>query len=60
MLFDGGFIEESWSDIERFRERVKEEKYLSRLSYYAGVVDAARGDEQAGFALLLQWPRVRA
>jgi tetratricopeptide (TPR) repeat protein len=48
VLFDGGFIDESWDEIERFRERVKEERYLARLSYYAGVVDAARGDVRQG------------
>jgi hypothetical protein len=48
VLFDGGFIESAWSEIERFRSRVKEEKYLSRFSYYSGVVEAARGDELAG------------
>ena len=48
VLFDGGFSEDSWSEIERFRERVKEERYLARLSYFAGVVDAARGEERAG------------
>jgi hypothetical protein len=48
VLFDGGFFAESWEEIERFRREVKEERYLSRLSYYAGVVEAARGEERAG------------
>ena len=48
VLFDGGFFEESRREIERFRSRIKEERYLSRLSYYAGVVRAALGDEQDG------------
>jgi hypothetical protein len=48
VLFDGGFTERAWGEIERFRDRVKEERYLSRLSYYSGVVEAARGDERAG------------
>jgi hypothetical protein len=48
VLFDGDFIEPAWSEIERFRSRVKEERYLSRLSYYSGVVEAARGDARAG------------
>lgn len=48
VLFDGGFIEPAWSEIERFRNRVKEERYLSRFSYYSGVVEAARGDARAG------------
>ena len=48
VLFDGGFTEEAWNEIERFRGRVKEERYLARLSYYSGVVEAARGDERAG------------
>jgi len=48
VLFDGGFTERSWGEIERFRSQVKEERYLSRLSYYSGVVEAARGDERAG------------
>ena len=48
VLFDGGFFEESRREIERFRSRIKEEQYLSRLSYYAGVVRAALGDEGDG------------
>jgi hypothetical protein len=48
VLFDGGFTERAWGEIERFRSGVKEERYLSRLSYYSGVVEAARGDERAG------------
>lgn len=48
VLFDGGFYEESRAEIERFRSRVKEERYLARLSYYAGVVRAALGDERDG------------
>ena len=48
VLIDGGFFEESRREIERFRSRVKEERYLSRLSYYAGVVRAALGDERDG------------
>jgi hypothetical protein len=48
VLFDGGFIEESRREIERFRSEVKEERYLARLSYYAGVVRAALGDEHDG------------
>ena len=48
VLFDGGFVEEAWDEIERFRGRVKEERYLARLSYYAGVVEAARGDVREG------------
>jgi hypothetical protein len=48
VLFDGGFFEESRREIERFRSQVKEERYLSRLSYYAGVVRAALGEERDG------------
>ena len=48
VLFDGGFEGDAWAEIERFRGRIKEERYLARLSYYAGVVEAARGDERAG------------
>lgn len=48
VLFDGGFASEAWEEIERFRDRVKEERYLARLSYYAGVVEAARGDVREG------------
>lgn len=48
VLFDGGFFTESWKEIERFRGEVKEEQYLSRLSYYSGVVEAALGEERGG------------
>ncbi|MGH7566601.1 MAG: tetratricopeptide repeat protein [Gemmatimonadota bacterium] len=48
VLFDGGFFAESWEEIERFRGEVKEERYLSRLSYYSGVVEAALGQEREG------------
>lgn len=47
-LFDGGFEEDSWREIERFRNQVRGTKYLSLLSYYAGVVEAARGNNQEG------------
>jgi len=49
-LFDGGFEAEAWEEIERFRARVKEERYLARLSYFAGVIEAARGDVRDGSA----------
>ena len=48
ILFDGGFEREAWEEIERFRGQVKEERYLARLSYFAGVVEAARGDVLEG------------
>ena len=48
VLFDGGFFEESRREVERFRSRIKEERYLSRLSYYAGVVRAALGEDRDG------------
>ena len=48
VLADGGFFATAWDEIERFRGRVKEERYLSRLSYLSGVVEAARGAEREG------------
>lgn len=48
VLFDGGFDDDSWREIERFRGLVKDVRYLARLSYYAGVVEAARGDTRKG------------
>ncbi len=50
VLFDGGFFEDARREIERFRSQVKEERYLARLSYYAGVVRAALGEERDGAA----------
>ena len=49
VLFDAGEHEAAWSAIEEFRRRVKEEAYLSRLSYLSGVVEAARGKEDEGY-----------
>lgn len=40
-LYDLGEADAAWTEIERFRRRVKEEAFLARLSYYAGVVLAA-------------------
>ena len=48
VLYDGGFTDEAWEAIARFRGLVKEERYLARLSYYSGVVEAALGDPRAG------------
>lgn len=48
ILADGGFFPEAWEEIERFRGQVKEERYLSRLSYLSGVVEAGRGADREG------------
>jgi len=48
VLYDVGEEEAAWEEIERFRRRVKRERYLPRLSYFAGVVSAARGDPLGG------------
>jgi tetratricopeptide (TPR) repeat protein len=47
VLSDVGDHDAAWAAIEEFRRKVKEEAYLARLSYYAGVVLAAldRSDE---------------
>ncbi|MFN2382772.1 MAG: succinylglutamate desuccinylase/aspartoacylase family protein [Gemmatimonadota bacterium] len=50
VLFDVGDIEAAWAEIEQFRRRVKDEELLTRLSYYAGVVQAARGETSSGAA----------
>lgn len=42
VLHDAGEHDAAWSEIERFRRIVKDEAHLSRLSYFAGVVLAAR------------------
>lgn len=50
VLYDVDDVEGAWQEIERFRRRVKDERYLAELSYYAGVVQAARGEPAAGGA----------
>lgn len=45
-----GEDEAAWEAVETFRSRVKEERYLAELSYYAGVVLAALGREAEGAA----------
>jgi len=49
VLFDAGAHDAAWEAVEEFRRRVKEEAYLSRLSYLAGVVQAAQGREAEGY-----------
>lgn len=48
VLYDVGDHEAAWRAIETFRTRVKRERYLPRLSYYAGVVLAARDEPLEG------------
>ena len=48
VLYDVGDHEEAWRAIEEFRRRIKQEPYLPRLSYYAGVVLVALGRETEG------------
>jgi tetratricopeptide (TPR) repeat protein len=49
VLYDAGEHEAAWEAIQEFRRRVKEEAYLSRLSYLAGVVLAGLGREAEGY-----------
>ncbi|HET9581724.1 MAG TPA: hypothetical protein VFP76_02805 [Gemmatimonadota bacterium] len=50
VLADAGLFEEARDAIEEFRGRVRQERYLARLSYHAGVVLAALGDARSGSA----------
>ncbi|HUP00350.1 MAG TPA: hypothetical protein VM737_02360 [Gemmatimonadota bacterium] len=48
VLVDAGDHDAAWQAIDAFRRRFKEERHLSRLSYYAGVTLAARGAVEDG------------
>lgn len=50
VLADAGQLEEARQAIEEFRRRVRQERYLARLSYHAGVVLAALGETRSGAA----------
>jgi len=50
VLADAGEIEAAREGIEEFRRRVRQERYLARLSYHAGVVLAALGETKSGAA----------
>ncbi|MGH7544442.1 MAG: tetratricopeptide repeat protein [Gemmatimonadota bacterium] len=50
VLADAGQLEEARRAIEEFRRRVRQELYLARLSYHAGVVLAALGETRSGAA----------
>lgn len=48
VLYDGGYYDLAWEALEEFRRKVRREEYLARFSYYAGVVQAARGENAQG------------
>lgn len=50
VLYSVGDFDAAWREIERFRRNVKEEEWLSSLSYHAGVVLAARDRPDEGSA----------
>jgi len=50
VLADAGELEDARDAIEEFRRRVRQERYLARLSYHAGVVLAALGEAKSGSA----------
>ena len=50
VLADAGELEAARAAIEEFRRRVRQERFLARLSYHAGVVLAALGETRSGAA----------
>ncbi|HKY61241.1 MAG TPA: hypothetical protein VJP59_09540 [Gemmatimonadota bacterium] len=50
VLADAGEHEDAREAVEEFRRRVRQERYLARLSYHAGVVLAALGEIESGSA----------
>jgi tetratricopeptide (TPR) repeat protein len=50
VLADAGELEAAREAIEEFRRRVRQERFLARLSYHTGVVLAALGEIRSGAA----------